>query len=111
MRFPKRARLSVKADYNRVFAQPDKSSDRYFTVLARGSEKGYARLGLAVSRKSAREASARNRIKRLIRESFRRHQRDLASVDVVVIARAAAAHQDNAALYRALQCHWRRLIS
>jgi ribonuclease P protein component len=104
------ARLSKKADFNRVFAQPNKSAERFFTVLARPSMPlAPARLGLAVSSKVARSAVARNRIKRLIRESFRQHQQVLKGLDVVVIARPAAVQQDNLELFAALRQHWLKL--
>jgi len=43
-----------------------------------------ARLGLVVGKKAVARASARNRIKRVIRERFRRERRMLGSVDLVV---------------------------
>jgi ribonuclease P protein component len=51
-------------------------------------------------------AVARNRFRRLVRESFRRHQHQLAGLDVIVIARAAAATLSNDALLAQLDSHW-----
>ncbi|MDS4019108.1 MAG: ribonuclease P protein component [Candidatus Competibacter sp.] len=92
-----------------VFAQPVKSSDRYFTVLVRANDLPYPRLGLAISRKVAKSAVARNRLKRIARESFRHHRQQLAGLDCVVMGRAGLAEQDNAVLFASLQRHWRRL--
>ena len=108
-RFPRRARLTGRNAFAGVFAQPVKSSDRYFTVLARSNALGYPRLGLAISRKIAKSAVARNRLKRIARESFRHHQAWLGGLDCVVMGRAGAAEQDNVVLFAALQRHWRRL--
>lgn len=108
-RFPRRARLTGRNAFAGVFAQPVKSSDRYFTVLVRPNSLGYPRLGLAISRKVAKSAVARNRLKRIARESFRRHQIWLGALDCVVLGRAGVADQDNAALFASLQRHWRRL--
>ncbi len=110
-RFPRCARLTGQQAFARVFARPVKSSDRCFTVLAHPNALAYPRLGLAVSRKVSKSAVMRNRIKRVIRESFRHHQDSLRGLDCVVLARAAAAQQDNAVLAAALQRHWRRLVS
>ncbi|TVR60726.1 MAG: ribonuclease P protein component [Candidatus Competibacteraceae bacterium] len=108
-RLPRRARLTGARAYTRVFAHPSKSSDRYFTVLARPNALAYPRLGLAISRKVARSAVARNRLKRLVRESFRHHQGRLGGLDVVVMGRVGLVEPDNAVLAAALERHWRRL--
>jgi ribonuclease P protein component len=109
-RFTRRARLSSKADFRKVFAQPVKSGDSCFTVLARPNTLGFARLGLAISRKSAQSAVVRNRIKRVIRESFRHHQGELGSLDIVVIGQRQLGKHGNAVLFASLQRHWARLI-
>ncbi len=83
--------------------------DRYFTVLACPNDLAYSRLGLAISRKVARSAVARNRLKRIVRESFRHHQAELGGLDVVVMGRVGSAEPDNAVLATALERHWRRL--
>ena len=108
-RFSRRARLSNKADFSHVFAQPVKSGDPYFTVLARPNSLGFPRLGLAISRKSAPSAVVRNRIKRIIRESFRYHQHALGGLDLVVIGQPKIGTQANAVLFTSLQRHWDRL--
>lgn len=105
--FPREARLLSKSSFGQVFGNPKRSADRYFTVLARANGLGHARLGLAISRKVSKSAVVRNRIKRLVRESFR-HRR-LKDLDLVVMARPAAAGQSNETLFRALHHHWRRL--
>ena len=92
-----------------VFAQPVKSSDRYFTVLVRANDLPYPRLGLAISRKVAKSAVARNRLKRIVRESFRHHQGKLGGLDCVVMGRIGVATRDNPALFTSLERHWRRL--
>ena len=67
-----------------------------------------ARLGLAISKKHCRRATARNRIKRIIRESFREHQAAITGLDIVVINQPAAASADNRQMFNSLAGHWRR---
>jgi ribonuclease P protein component len=52
----------------------------------------------------------RNRIKRLVRESFRQHQHELPAVDIVVNARSGARDADNAVIVRSLEKHWRTVV-
>jgi ribonuclease P protein component len=93
-----------------VFKKATRSRDKWFTVLCRendGNNVG-ARLGLAISKKNCRAAATRNRIKRIIRESFRHHQLMLTGLDVVVINQPAARDGSNRQLMNSLDSHWQR---
>jgi ribonuclease P protein component len=105
--FTRAQRLTTSADFDRVFGQADRSADQYFTVLSRPNRKTEARLGLTISRRAARKAVDRNRLKRIARETFR--ELDLDALDFVVMARRAAVEADNATLRRSLDRHFRRL--
>lgn len=107
--FPGQARLKHKREYQRVFARPLKSSDACFTVLATLNTLDRPRLGLAISRKAARSAVARNRIKRTVRESFRACQAELPALDFVVMARPGLDLKDTARMRASLKTHWSRL--
>ena len=99
-------RLLCAADFEQVFEDARRSGGRALTVLARPSRRDRARLGLAVPRKQIATAVERNRVKRLIRESFRHHQALLEGLDVVVVARAALAGKSSEQVFRCLQRHW-----
>lgn len=107
-RFDRRHRLPDEAAYSRVFGGASRSRDRLFTVLSRRNHTDVARLGLAVSRKHCRLASTRNRVKRIVRESFRHHLVNLAGLDVVVLAQSGTAGADNRALFDSLAKHWQK---
>lgn len=101
-------RLHTPAEFGRVFAEPARSSDRFFTVLARPTGHPAARLGLTVSRRAAKRAVDRNKIKRLARESFR-HQPSLPPWDFVVLARAGADRAERRVLRESLDRHFEQL--
>jgi len=130
--FPLSARLIKPADFKRVFNKPVVSSDRCFKVLARTNEGDGSRLGMAVSRKVDRSAVVRNRIKRVIRESFRQSfpavvsqpmkdskagetargqkiNRNPPGIDIVILPRREAATLSNSKLFRSLEAHWSRI--
>ena len=102
-------RLLSKADYQRVFDQATKSSDRYFTVLARSNELNGPRLGLAIAKKSLKHAVQRNRVKRLSREAVRLNQISLAGVDFIVMARPTVLECENSVLSKSLGRHLQKL--
>jgi ribonuclease P protein component len=107
-RFGKDNRLLDAAAFGRVFQKASRSRDNLFTVLCRRNEGGAARLGLAISKKHCRLATKRNRIKRIIRESFRQQQASLVGLDIVVINQPAAANASNRKVFGSLESHWRR---
>jgi ribonuclease P protein component len=102
--------LHAAAEFGRVFAEPVRSSDRFFTVLARSTGRAAARLGLTVSRRAAKRAVDRNKLKRLARESFRHHSA-LPPWDFVVLARPGAAAADRRALRASLDRHFEQLTN
>ncbi len=102
-------RLLNGRDFERVFQQPQRSSGKALTVLARPSGESAARLGLAISRKQIKRAVDRNRVKRLIRESFRHHQDLLAGLDVVVIGRHGLLEKDSPRVFACLESHWEKV--
>ena len=108
MRLPKHAKLLKAAEFNRVFDKSVRSSDRYFTVLARPNEQDGPRLGMAITKRKARLAVTRNRLKRLIRESFRLTPQ-VYCADYVVMAGQQSTRADNHELLISLAKHWKVL--
>ena len=78
-----------------------------FTVLFSPNGTDQPRLGLAIGKKNCRLSTGRNRLKRIVRESFR-HQKDLGGIDVVVNNQPAASRANNRALFDSLDSHWKR---
>ncbi len=108
---PRERRLTDKPQFDAVHRQGIRSSDAYFLVIARPNELGHARLGLAVGVRSAGNAVNRNRIKRVVRESFRLRQQELPPVDLVVNARPTAGKATNAEITASVVAHWSRIAA
>ncbi len=117
-RFPRTARVRARSDFDRIFkhgrrvalpvlalhwqsiqvessetlTEPSSSaSPRPALPGATTAPPGLPRLGLAVSRKVDPHAVGRNRIKRVLRDSFRHLRAQLRDGDYVVVARVGAA--------------------
>lgn len=101
--FPKRVRLRKRSDFLHLSRVGKKSHSPHFVVLRKTNNEGQNRLGVTVSARVG-NAVIRNRIKRLVREFFRRHSRDrLAPQDIVIIARKGAGELSLDEVTRELQ--------
>jgi len=102
-RFPSSARVLTSAEFERIFKHGKRTASPLLALHMLAQAEGGARLGLVVSRKVDKRAVGRNRIKRVVRDYFRRIRPQLQSGAYVVLARAAAKHADNAQLRQTLE--------
>ena len=109
--FGKDKRLLVAADYKNVFDNNDwKVSNKESLCLSIKNTKQAPRLGLVIAKKNVKLAVHRNRIKRIIRDSFRLHQHELPHADIVILARRGLGEKTNADIHKQFEDTWRRLI-
>ena len=104
--FARELRLLSADEYQTVFKKAKRFGNRCFTLLARKNDVGHPRLGLAISKKCARKAVDRNRIKRNFRESFRLHQHQLPSVDIIAMCKPCAIHLDQTEMRQQIDLQW-----
>ena len=75
-------------DFRRAFERRRSVSDPFLILHGVENGRDYPRLGIAVPRKRVRAASARNRLKRVIREAFRLSKSELPiGIDLIVLPR------------------------
>ncbi len=103
---PADRRLRRKADFEAAYAQGRRFGNAYFGIIVRPNASAGPRLGLAVATRISRTSVERNRIRRVVRESFRLAQHAFAPVDLVVSARPRAKGAPSADLRAALQELW-----
>lgn len=107
--FPKKNRLLVPSDYQQVFKAGSRQKGAMFTIICCANALPYARLGLAIAKRYIPSAVVRNRVRRIIRESFRHYQSFLGAVDIVVITQKPLDDLGNACLHKELNRQWQRL--
>lgn len=108
-RFSRYNRLTTPSEFRDVFTANNRVVDGNFVTLFRDNKLDVARLGLVVSRRNVKLASRRNRLKRVIRESFRKHKDDLTGRDVVVIIKKNIQTGNRSMLERSLSYHWEQI--
>ena len=102
-------KLRTGKDFERVRRCGRRAADDLFGLQYAENDVGHARLGMAVSLRTAGSAVRRNRIRRLIRESFRLNQARLPPADIVVNARAATRAAKAQELTDSLAKLWDRI--
>ncbi|MEO8748127.1 MAG: ribonuclease P protein component [Rhodanobacter sp.] len=108
---PRIARIRRPGDFAALRSSSGRAGGRCFHVRYRANELGRARLGLAISKRVSKLAIERNRIKRLVRESFRRMRHQLPAIDLMLMAREQAAGVAGAELLRELDTLWQKLLA
>lgn len=104
--FSRELRLLKSTDFSFVFEQPIRIGNKAFTVLCRRNALKHPRLGMAIAKKQVKLAVDRNKIKRLIRESFRTQQSTIPSYDFIFMVRREINQMDNEKISSSLQHIW-----
>lgn len=105
-------RLKSQSEFSQVFNRTQyKSNSNWFTIIAVESHLLYPRIGIIVGKKKIQKANRRNRIKRIVRESFRYNQSHLNGLDCVVIAKTAANSLTNSDVRVNLDKLWNILVN
>jgi ribonuclease P protein component len=111
LRFTADLRLRSKLQFDAVYAGGRRIDDRFFSLRIKLNGLTHPRVGLAVAVKTAGNAVKRNRLRRVVRESFRLNQAQLPPVDVVVAVKFAAAGASSPTLRDSLATLWKRVAS
>ena len=108
--FGREKRLLKPRHFKAVFDSPSgKAPGKSVLLLARANDLGHPRLGLVIGKKSVKLAVERNRLKRVIRDSFRLNQELLGGLDIVVVARKGLGDLQNPELHQQFGKLWKRL--
>lgn len=113
LRFPKAQRLKKPQQFQQVYRskQWGNSALYSFNVLAQQIDSSPAVLGVTVSKKVAKNAVDRNRIKRQIKEFFRLRQHQIKDAHVVITAKPSCLRASDQQRLESLQQLWSKLLS
>lgn len=107
--FAPRQRLLSSKDFSRVYSLRRRVVNDLFSINLAPNDLGHPRLGLSIGGKAVGKSVDRNRVKRQVRESFRKAALDLPAMDFVVGARNGARTAHNAALREGLEGLWTKI--
>ncbi len=108
--FSKDSQIRKGWEYDRVYDQGKRLHGKGFTLICRANDLGHSRIGVSVNRK-IRGAVRRNRLKRIIRESFRLQRDNYPSgADIVFAVRPDFEFSSPISICQAVEpltCRWR----
>lgn len=108
--FGREKRLLTPRHFKAVFDSPaGRVPGKNVLLLARANQLDHPRIGLVIGKKSVKLAVERNRLKRVIRESFRQNQDNLIGWDIVIVARKGLGDLENPELFQQFGKLWKRL--
>ncbi|MGH1426937.1 MAG: ribonuclease P protein component [Arenicella sp.] len=107
--FPKSFRLLKPSEFQTVYKHGQWASNRELSINVVKHSKPSSRLGITVSKKVSKRAVDRNRIKRHIREWYRKNKHRCHNFDIVLTAKPAIQQKTMAEIQLSLEDIWRKL--
>ena len=103
--------LAEKLNFDLVFSSPTSSEDRFFAVFYIPNKTPKNRIGVSVAKKLINKATKRNRLKRVIKNSFLGSLNSEEGVDVVVRVKYQASRvASDKILLESLANHWQKIM-
>ena len=109
--FSRELRLLTPTHFEYVFSNAIPSVSPQLTLLARINTSDNPRLGITIAKKRVKHAHNRNRLKRIIRESFRLQRHSFPNIDIVVVGKSGLDKLSNQELFSLLSKLWKKLAS
>ncbi len=106
--FGKEHKLKTKTEIDFVFSKAKKLEKQSFLLLYRENTTSKPRLGIIIAKKKVPKAHDRNRLKRVIRETFRKTC-NIKNVDIIFLAKLGLSKIDNATLSNDLKTELTKL--
>ncbi|WWO97162.1 MAG: ribonuclease P protein component [Candidatus Dasytiphilus stammeri] len=109
-KFPKILRLNNSKKFREIFQINQSLSMREITLFYQKNFLEYPRIGICISKKVIKKAHERNRVKRIIRESFRLHQHYIKNIDFIIIIKQNFINKNNHYIIKILKILWNNCL-
>jgi len=108
--FNRESRLLTPGHFQAVFNKPTRFGSKHFTLLITPNATENNRIGFAIAKKRVKLAVQRNRIKRIVRESFRLNQHKIPKVDIVIMAKTGIESLENKDIQEQIEKIWQKIV-
>ena len=109
--FPKELKIRKTSQYEEFFGKSKKLRGERFDILYASNSLGYSRVGLIAGKKKVPSAVGRNRVKRVLREVFRKNKSLFGSLDIVFIANRGSESLTYSQAKREIEDNVRSILS
>ncbi len=96
--FPAKFKIKTSRDFHYILTEGAKTHSENFILYSKPNSLGFPRLGLSVGKKASASSVKRNRIKRVLREFFRKNKLAFFSNDVVFIVKNNVSNKKSSEL-------------
>jgi len=103
-------RVKTESNFSEIFKAGEKTVTKYHIFLAKPNTYNKPRLGIIVAKKYISRAVARNKIKRIIRESFRAIKSTLPAWDLIIMVRPIITTINKTQLRVELDKQWQTFV-
>ena len=103
--------LAEKLNFDRVLSSSTVSEDKFFAIFYAPNKAPRSRVGISAAKRIVNKATKRNKLKRLIKNSFLSDLKCKRSVDVIVrVKHQASRVADDKILLQSLTNHWQKIM-
>ena len=103
--------MTNKLNFNDVLSSNTRSEDELFSVFFIKNKTNRCRLGVSLPKKKIAKATTRNKIKRIIKNSFNVFFQATRGIDVVVRAKKEPHPNTGDKILQSLDQHWKIIMS
>ena len=103
--------MAEKLNFDRVLSSSTVSEDKFFAIFYAPNRAPRSRVGVSTAKRIVNKATKRNKLKRLIKNSFLSDLKCKRSVDVIVrVKHQASRVADDKILTESLTSHWEEIM-
>ena len=103
--------MAEKLNFDRVLSSSTVSEDKFFAIFYAPNKAPRSRVGISAAKRIVNKATKRNKLKRLIKNSFLSGLNNEKGVDVVVrVKHQASRVADDKILLESLTNHWQKIM-
>ena len=103
--------LAEKLNFDRVLSSSTVSEDKFFAIFYAPNKAPRSRVGVSTAKRIVNKATKRNKLKRLIKNSFSSDLKCEMGFDVVVrVKHQASRVADDKILIESLTSHWQKIM-